>query len=204
MRPPLFRLCFLLSRGLCGDRDPLAVLEAAVAGGVDCVQLREKEASLSDQHAWGRKLHRECRRLGVPLIVNDHLELALALGAEGVHLGQDDLHLDDARRLAGDQLWIGLSTHDLEQLDDAAELRADYAGFGPVFATETKGYEQGLGPEHLAAALAIARVPVVAIGGIHPDNAWMLPGQAGVAAASAIGLAEDPEAAARGLLSGRL
>ena len=101
-------------------------------------------------------------------------------------------------------MWIGLSTHELEQLDEAAELGADYAGFGPVFATETKGYQQGLGPEHLAAALAIARVPVVAIGGITPDNAWMIPEKAGVAVSTAIGLAEDPAAAARGLLAKRL
>jgi len=203
VRPPLFRLCFLLSRGLCAGRDPLAVLEAAVAGGVDCVQLREKELDGPELFAWGRKLLRECRRLGVPLVINDRLELALALGAEGAHLGQDDLHLQDARRLAGRELWLGLSTHDLEQLDEAAELGADYAGFGPVFASETKGYPEGLGPEHLAAALAIARVPVVAIGGIRPENAWMLPVQAGVAASSAIGRAADPTAAARGLLAGR-
>ena len=158
----------------------------------------------AELYEWGRKLRRECRRLGVPLVANNHLELALALGAEGVHLGQEDLHADDARRLASDSLWIGLSTHDLEQLDEAAELRVDYAGFGPVFATPTKGYGIGLGAPQLAAALAIARVPVVAIGGITPENAWMIPEQAGVAVSTAIGLAEDPTAAARGLLAARL
>ncbi len=179
------------------------MLEAAVQGGVDCVQLREKQGSPDDLYMWGRRLHRECRRLQVPLVVNDLLELALTLDAEGVHLGQEDLHLDDAHRLVGGRMWVGLSTHDLEQLDEAAELKADYAGFGPVFATETKGYEQGLGPEHLAAALAIARVPVTAIGGITPANAWMIPAQAGIAVSSAIGLAEDPGAAARELLGKR-
>jgi thiamine-phosphate pyrophosphorylase len=204
VREPLFRLCFLLSRELCGGRDPLAVLAAAVSGGVDCVQLREKEASAAELHAWGTKLHRACRGLGVPLVVNDHVELALSLGAEGVHLGQEDLHPGDARALVGDSMWVGWSTHDLEQLDEAAEWGVDYAGFGPVFATATKGYEQGLGPEHLAAALAIARVPVAAIGGIRPENAWMIPAQAGIAVSSAIGMAEDPAAAARGLLGSRL
>ncbi|RMH00862.1 MAG: thiamine phosphate synthase [Planctomycetota bacterium] len=203
MAPPTFRLCFLLSRDLCAGRDPLLVLEAAVRGGVDCVQMREKELDGPELHAWGLRLRRACRRLGVPLIVNDRLELALALEAEGVHLGQDDLHPADARRLAGDRLWIGWSTHDLEQLDEAAEVGADYAGFGPVFATPTKGYETGLGPEAVAAALAIARLPVVAIGGIRPENAWMIPDQAAVAVSSGIGLAADPEAAARGIRAAR-
>lgn len=200
MRPPLFRLCLVLTQELC-RRPPLEVLEATVAGGCDCVQLREKALGAGEMLAWGRELHRECRRLGVPLVVNDRVEVALALGAEGVHVGQEDLHPDDVRRLVGRERWIGWSTHDLEQLDEAAEVEADYAGFGPVFATPTKGVEQGLGSEHLAAALAIARLPVVAIGGIAPENAWMVPEQAGLAVSAALCAAPDPEAAARSLLA---
>lgn len=202
MRPPLFRLCLVLTRSLCA-RPPLEVLETAVAGGADCVQLREKGATSRELFEWGKEVAAACARLRVPLVINDNVEVALALDARGVHLGQDDVHPDDARRLLGRERWIGHSTHDLEQLDEAADLEVDYAGFGPVFATATKGIEQGLGPEHLAAALAIARLPVVAIGGIAPENCWMIPQQAGIAVSSALCAAEDPQAVARALLQRR-
>lgn len=171
---------------------------------MDCVQIREKDAAGAELLAWIRQVQALCRPAGVPVIVNDRVETALAAAAAGVHLGQEDMHPSDARKLAGGELWIGWSTHDLEQLDEAAELGVDYAGFGPIFATETKGYREGLGAEHLAAALAIARVPVVAIGGIRPENAWMIPAQAGVAVASALATAEDPAKVARALLSDRV
>ncbi|TAH39749.1 MAG: thiamine phosphate synthase [Planctomycetota bacterium] len=202
MAPPGFRLCLLLTRAACAH-PPLEVLEAAIAGGVDCVQLREKDARESALWTWGRELMQACDLLQVPLVVNDNVEAALALGARGVHLGQDDMHPDDARALLGRERWIGWSTHSLEQLDEAADLEVDYAGFGPVFATPTKGYERGLGPDHLAAALAIARVPVVAIGGITPENAWLVPEQAAIAVSSAICTAADPQAAAAALRASR-
>lgn len=198
MRPPRFRLCLLLTRAAC-RLPPLQVLEAALAGGVDCVQLREKGLGSAPLLKWARTVQGRCRRGGAPLIVNDNVELALALGADGVHLGQEDMHPDDARALLGPGRWIGWSTHDLEQVDEAADLEVDYAGFGPVFATATKDYAKGLGPEFLAAALAIARVPVAAIGGITVENAWMVPEEAAIAACGAICAAEDPEAAARAL-----
>lgn len=198
MRPPLFRLCLLLTRELCRG-DPLATLAAAVRGGVDCVQLREKTASDREAFAWGTRVASACQAAGVPLVVNDRVELALALGARGVHLGQEDMHPEDARRILGPGAWIGWSTHDLEQVDEAVEWGVDYAGFGPVFATETKGHKEGLGADHLAAALAIARLPLLAIGGIGPENAWMIPEEAGIAASSAICAAREPEAAARAL-----
>jgi len=185
VRPPLFRFCLLLSQQLC-RRDPLVIVREAVAEGVDCVQLREKEMTSAEMYAWGKELKAVTDELGVPLVVNDSVEVAMALGARGVHLGQDDMHPDDARKLVGADFWIGLSTHDLEQMDEAAELEVDYAGFGPVFATETKGYSQGLGPEFLAAAVAIARVPVVAIGGIQPETVRFIPEQCGIAVSSAI------------------
>lgn len=196
--PPRFRLCLLLTRAACA-RPPLEVLAAAIAGGVDCVQVREKALGSGPLLEWVRQVQEVCRRRGVRLVVNDNVEVALAAGADGVHLGQDDMHPDDARALLGPGPWIGWSTHDLEQLDEAADLEVDYAGFGPVFATATKDYANGLGPEYLAAALAIARVPVVAIGGITPENAWLIPQPAAIAVSSAICGADDPEAAARAL-----
>ncbi len=199
---PPFRLVLLLTRALCRS-DPLQVLEAAVRGGVDCVQLREKEMSSRELFAWGEEVQALCRRLGVPLVVNDNVEVALALGARGVHVGQDDLPPSAVRRIVGEGPWIGLSTHDLDQLDEAGDLGVDYAGFGPVFATPTKGVAVGLGPDRLLGALAVARVPVVAIGGIGPENAWMLPSPAALAVSSALCGAQDPAEAARRILHSR-
>ncbi len=175
-----------------------------MAGGADAVQLREKEETPAGRYAWGRRLQALCRRLGVPLIVNDDLEVAVALGAEGLHLGQEDLHPADARLLLGQERWIGWSTHDLEQAEEAAETGADYAGFGPVFATGTKaGAGRPRGPQALLAARAVARVPLLAIGGIRPGNAGLVPRGVGLAVSSALCAAEDPEAVARALCASR-
>ena len=198
MKAP-FRLCLVLTRDAC-VRDPLEVAEAAGAGGVDCIQMREKDMSSRKLFEWGEILLPVCRKLGVPLVVNDLAEVAVALGADGVHVGQDDMHPEDVRTLVGSDMWVGLSTHDLEQADEAAEIGVDYAGFGPVFATTTKNVGTGLGPDFLAAAVAVARVPLVAIGGILPENAWMVRDQASLAVSSGICSAEDPEAAAAAIL----
>ncbi len=200
MRPPIFRLCMLFTRELCAG-DPFVVLDQAIDGGVDCVQLREKEMSSRELFEWGGEVSAYCKSREVPLIVNDSVEVAIALGAAGVHLGQDDMHVEDARKLLGANCLIGLSTHTLEEADDAVEFGADYIGFGPVFASSTRGNEQGLGPEHLAAALAISRLPMLAIGGIQSDNCWMIPEQAGVAASFALCSAEDPNRTAKALLN---
>lgn len=198
MQRPPFQLCLLLSRDLC-RLDPLVVVREAVAGGVDCVQLREKELSSAARHAWGVQLMEVCLELRVPLIVNDDVEVAAALGARGVHLGQDDLPVHEARKLLQPGQWIGLSTHSLEQLDAAADQGVDYAGYGPIYATETKGYAYGLGPESVLNVLLHARVPVVAIGGITPANAGRIPEQAALAVSSVICAAESPRELAAAL-----
>lgn len=198
-RPP-FRLCLLLTRALC-LRPPLEVVRTAVAGGVDCVQLREKETSTAERLAWGRELLPVCREAGALLIVNDDVEVAAALDADGVHVGQDDLPVSDVRRLLPDGKLIGLSTHDVGQLEDAADLGVDYAGYGPVFATGTKGYTQGLGPESLLQALLVARVPLCAIGGITPANCGALPETVALAVSSALCAADEPDAVAAALLA---
>jgi len=188
----------LVSHELCSG-DSKKIIVASVVGGVDCIQLREKNLNSRQLFEAGQELRKLCTELNIKFIVNDNVEVALALKADGVHLGQDDMHPEDARSLVGNSMWIGWSTHDLEQLDEAAEYGADYAGFGPVFASETKGYARGLGPEHLAAGLAISRVPVIAIGGINPDNCWMIPEQCGIAVSSALADAENPELVAKSL-----
>ena len=198
MKAP-FRLCLVLTRDAC-VRDPLEVVEGSVAGGVDCIQMREKKMSSRELFEWGETLLPLCRKLGVPLVVNDLPEVAVSLGADGIHVGQDDMHPEDVRALVGSDMWVGLSTHDLGQADEAAEFGVDYAGFGPVFATPTKNVETGLGADFLAAAAAVSRVPLVAIGGILPENAWMVRDWASLAVSSGICGADDPGAAAARIL----
>jgi len=185
------RLCLILTRDLC-VLDPLHVVEEAVAGGVDMIQVREKNCSTADLFAWSRQVVALGQRLQVPVLINDSVEVAIATDASGVHLGQDDMLLADARTLLGENKLIGLSTHNREQLDDAALAGADYVGFGPVFATKTKGYVEGLGVEQLTAAAIFAQIPLLAIGGITVENAWMLCGKAGLAVSSAICSSHDP------------
>ncbi|KAA3608684.1 MAG: thiamine phosphate synthase [Planctomycetota bacterium] len=200
MRAPQIRLCFLLSRSLCRNHDPLALTETVIRAGVDAIQVREKEMTSGELVEWAGQVQEVCQRAGALLIVNDNVEVAAALKADGLHLGQDDMHPEDARKIVGPDCLLGLSTHDLEQVDEAVEFGVQYAGFGPVFATQTKGYSRGLGPEYLAAAMAIARLPLMAIGGITPENVWMIPPQVGVAASSAICQANDPVQAVRQIL----
>ncbi len=178
-----------------GVRPDLApFLEAAVKGGVDLVQIREKE--LPDRELLpALELARELtRRLGVPLVVNDRADLALLVEADYVHVGQDDLPVEAARRLG---LAVGLSTHAPEEID-AAE--ADYIGVGPVYATPTKAGRAAVGLE-LVRHAATARQPWFAIGGIDAGNVAevVAAGAERIAVVRAIGDAADPERAAAGL-----
>jgi thiamine-phosphate pyrophosphorylase len=186
------RLCLILTRDLC-VLDPLLVAAEAVAGGVDMLQVREKDCSTADLYAWSCQVVALGRRLQVPVLINDSVEVAIAADASGVHLGQDDMRLADARTLLGKNKLIGLSTHDLQQLEDAALAGADYVGFGPVFATQTKGYTEGLGVEQLTAATLFTQLPLLAIGGITVENAGMLCGKAGLAVSSAICSSRHPQ-----------
>jgi len=198
-RPP-FRLCLLLSRSLC-RLEPLEVLRRSLAGGVDMVQLREKELEPAPFLDWALAVQPICRAAGVPLIINDSLDVALAADADGLHLGQEDLPSELVRPLLGVDKLIGLSTHDLEQLDTAADLGVlDYVGFGPAYATSTKEITHALGADAVLAASVFARLPLLAIGGITPENREMLGSRAGVAVSSALCTAERPEEVAAKLL----
>jgi thiamine-phosphate pyrophosphorylase len=140
---------------------------------------------------WAREI---CDAAGVALVVNDRVDVALAVGADGVHLGQTDLPLAEARRIAG-TLWIGVSTHDMQQVRAACAGGADYLGFGPVFATTTKANPDAVqGLDALRAAVAIAgATPIVAIGGITPERASEVyaSGAAAVCAISAVNESSD-------------
>jgi thiamine-phosphate diphosphorylase len=152
---------------------------------------RDRRIDTATLVAVAQMARRVCDETGTALIVNDRLDVALAVGADGVHLGQTDLPLAEARRIAG-SLWIGISTHDREQVRAARAAGADYLGFGPVFATTTKQDPdpvQGLTGLRMAVAEA-GPVPVVAIGGITPETAPALY-RLGVAAICAIGAVND-------------
>jgi len=172
--------------------------EAAIRGGADCIQLREKEMADGQLLAAARDLRRLTREAGVLLIVNDRPDIAAVVGADGVHVGQDDLPVDAARRVLPPWSIVGVSTHNPAQLAAAIEAKPDYIAVGPVFPTETKDAGPIAGIDYLRRALADSPAPVVPIGGITAANIPQLV-QAGaerVAVCSAVIAAEDPAAVA--------
>lgn len=187
------------------QRGVRATVHAAVAGGVSAVQLRDKQASGRELMALATELRDVLAGTGVPLLVNDRLDIALASGADGVHLGQCDLDVRHARRLAGPEFLIGKSVSRPEEISDVHALPSgtvDYLGIGPVFPTATKpDARPALGLDALAALRACTALPCVGIGGIDARNApsvWAT-GVDGLAVVSAICDAPDPGAAAASL-----
>jgi thiamine-phosphate pyrophosphorylase len=179
-----------------------SVVPAALAGGVDVVQLREKDADDDEVVAAGRALRSLCDARGALLIVNDRFDLALACGADGVHVGQDDEPAAQVRAAAGPELLIGLSTHSRAQVgavERAAEV--DYLGVGPVYETATKPDVEPVGLDLVRHAAAVARKPWFAIGGIDADRAGEVAaaGAERLAVLRAIRDAVDPAAAAGAL-----
>lgn len=166
-----------------------------IAGGATLIQLREKRQQAGDWFNDALTAARICREAGVLCIVNDRVDMAIAIGADGVHLGQDDMHVAAARRLLGCGKIIGLSTHSIEQLEAALREEIDYAAIGPIFATSTKSdHEPVIGLKTLLnAAQTSGNVPLVAIGGLTAEN---LPAifEAGASSAAMIGaILSDPE-----------
>ena len=196
-----WRVCVLLTERLCA-RPWHEVLDAALEGGADCIQVREKDLSTRELCGRVRAVIERARPAGAAVVVNDRADVALACGADGVHLGQDDLPVRDARRLAGDRLLVGASTHSIEEARAAVEGGADACGVGAMFATGTKpGIAPG-GTDYLRAYLAsFGRVPHLAIGGITADNVRELAaaGCRGVAVSGAVCGAPDPAAVVRAL-----
>lgn len=184
-----------------GGRGLAEVLPAAVAGGVDLVQLREKDLGASELLHSAREAAAICRALGVLFIVNDSPNVALACGADGVHVGQDDLPPEQVRKLVGPQLLLGLSTHSPAEIDAASAALVDYIGVGPVHQTPTKPGRPAVGTALVEYAAAHASVPFFAIGGIDAANlaAALDAGASRVCVLRAIADAADPEAAARDL-----
>ena len=185
-------------------RPVIDVVLQAVRGGVTTVQLRWKDAPGRAFVEQARRLIDVLRPLGVPLIINDRIDVALASGADGVHVGQDDIAPADVRRLVSERYIVGLSVTSVEEARVVDPNVVDYVGLGPVFATASKAdAAPPLGLDGMRAALAILSVPTVAIGGVSADTAAavMETGVDGIAVVSAISSADDPGRAAARLKS---
>ena len=197
-----YSLYLVTDRFLAGNRSIEEIVREGIAGGVTVVQIREKSCGTRQflDQAFG--LRSVTSASGIPLIINDRVDIALACEAEGVHLGQEDMNCRLARRIAGKDMIIGVSVSTLDEALAAEAEGADYLGVGPLFATLTK--PDALPPTGLALLSEIRRavhIPLVGIGGITPDNAEdvILSGADGIAVVSAIVAHAEPESAARQL-----
>jgi len=194
------KLYVLITESFC--RLPwLRAAELAIQGGADCLQLREKDlpgAQLLDRAI---QLANLCRKASVPCIINDRIDIALASGADGVHLGQDDLPPLAARRILGNEKIVGVSTHNLDHARRAVADGADYIGVGPIFPSSTKPRDFIAGLEYAAQAAREIDLPAFAISGIGPENVdkVLATGISRVAVAASVTDSQDPAAAARAI-----
>ncbi len=162
-------LCFITDKGTHQLKSLIDITIEAITGGISFVQLRDKESSRSQIFKTARLLRSITSANDVKLIINDHPDIAIAVDADGVHLGQDDLPLGEARKIMGDKI-IGISTHNLRQAQKAKDNGADYIGFGPVFRTTTKNAGKPRGLEHIEKLRGKINIPIIAIGGIKIEN----------------------------------
>jgi thiamine-phosphate pyrophosphorylase len=195
MDPTLY---VILDRAAARGRDLGDLLDAVIAGGCRMVQLREKDWPSGRLLPLAERLRARCAAEGVTFIVNDRVDLALAVGADGVHLGQDDLPARAARPLLRPGMILGISTHSVAQARAAQADGADYVAVGSMFATRSKADFELVGPELIRKLRAEIRVPLIGIGGITHDNVpeVIRAGADGVSVISAVSAAEDPRAAA--------
>lgn len=202
--PATWRVYLVTGAALSAGRSTETVVEAAIEGGVDVVQLREKGRSARDRYEVGRVIRELTRAADVPLVVNDRIDLARALEADGVHLGDDDLPVAVAREQLGPDAIVGRSVSSAAGAREAASAGADYLGVGAVFGTdskETTPEESEVGLETVRAVRAATDLPFVGIGGVTAENAGSVvdAGATGVAVISAITAADDVAGATRAL-----
>jgi len=203
LRSPNFDLYLVTDRSQTGGRDLLWVLERALEGGVRAVQLREKDLGGRELFVLAEKTKRLCERYQANLFVNDRVDVALGVDADGVHLGGDSMPVRAARELLGAEKLIGVSTHSINEAREAEQEKADFILFGPVYFTASKaayGEPQGLG--RLKKVVEKISLPVYAIGGVKVGNIAEVKetGVRGIALISAVLSASDPRAATRRIL----
>ncbi len=197
-----YSLYLVTDRRLAKGRTTLDIVRAAVQGGVTCVQLREKTCSTREFIAEALAIRDFLNARGIALIINDRVDIAQAVGADGVHLGQSDMPLDIARSLVGDSMLVGISVESLEEAVQAEAGGADYLGVSPIYPTPTKtDTAPPLGLQGLRAIRRAVNLPLVGIGGLNQQNAAPVIqyGADGIAVVSAIVAAADPEQATRQL-----
>jgi len=198
-----FSLYVVTDPGLSRGRSTVEVVRAAIEGGAGAIQLRAKEMSTRDLLDAARELRGVTLEAGVTFIVNDRADVALAAGADGVHVGQEDLPVADARRLLGPDMIVGASCHSLPEARRAEEEGADYVNIGPVFATSTKAHgSPPVGPGLITEVRDVLQCPLTSMGGINSSNVdrVVLAGADRVAVVSAVVTADDVAAAARDLV----
>ena len=198
-----YSLYLVTDRSLARGRSTVEIVKRALQGGVTCVQLREKSCSSLEFIEQALALKDVLKSTGIPLIINDRVDVALAVEADGVHLGQTDMPLAMAKKILGDTMVIGISAESLEDAVEAERNGADYLGVSPIFATPTKTDTAApLGLEGLRAIRNSVRLPLVGIGGLNRDNSAeaIRNGADGIAVVSAIVAADDPATAAGDLM----
>ncbi|MBI5115432.1 thiamine phosphate synthase [Candidatus Poribacteria bacterium] len=201
-----FDLYLITDRHQCSERDLAACVEKALRGGIRAVQMREKDLSTHERFEVGTRLRQVTNGFGARLLVNGDAALALAIGADGVHLPQDGLPTDVCRKLVGPEMLIGVSTHTMEEAREAQEKGADFITYGPIYYTPSKAqYGEPKGIESLRTVCGTIRLPVFALGGMKTDNVVdvLSAGAAGIAMISAI-LGENDIEQAASLLAGKL
>ena len=202
--PSLSGLYIILDPSVCPARPLVEVLTVAAEAGATLFQYRNKTASMKDAYGEALALRQAAAKAGVLFIVNDRCDLALAVDADGVHLGQGDLPLDLARKVMGPEKLIGISTHNPDQVREATARQPDYLGFGPIFTPGSKqDHDPVVGIEGLRAMRALTSLPVFAIGGIQIDQVRevLRAGANGVAVISAILKAQDISQAVNAFLA---
>jgi thiamine-phosphate pyrophosphorylase len=195
-----FNLYVVLGREFSQGRDFDEVAMKAIEGGAGCIQLRDKEMPKRELLVWAYRLREITKERGVTFIMNDHLDIALAVEADGVHLGQDDFPVPEARRIAGPHFIIGASTHSVQEARCAVEEGASYINIGPLFPTQTKkGVGSPVGPDLIAEVTSAVNIPFTVMGGIKLENVEeaLKRGATRIAVVTAIVGAEDIAAAAR-------
>jgi thiamine-phosphate pyrophosphorylase len=198
-----YSLYLVTDRGLARGRSTIDIVHSALQGGITCVQLREKNCSTLEFIEEALALKDVLKSTGVPLIINDRIDVALAVEADGVHLGQTDMPLTMAKKILGNTMIIGISAESLEDAMEAEKNGADYLGVSPIYATPTKTDTAApIGLEGLREIRKTVQLPLVGIGGLNRDNsaAAIRSGADGVAVVSAIVAADDPATAAGDLM----